>query len=163
MSATDMGKWVEVAFDCVPLRTLGQICIPEDASPKLAEKLARMQRSLEIHGKLNSYYLHNAKCVFHFTNDPQVGMCQFDWEGVVLTDSNDMHARSCDLRIQLTRETCSWLHQAIVDWLMESVQRAVMVEFDRYIQAGDLSRTIQRMEELQRATEESGGFVGMYL
>jgi len=142
---------------------MGQVTIPEDASPKLAKKLARMQKALETHGTLNSYYLHNARCVFRFTNDPSVGMCQFDLEGVVLTDSNDMQARTCDLIIELAKETCSWLHQSIVEWLSETVQRAVLVEFNRYIQAGDLSRTIQRMEELQKATEESGGYVGMYL
>ena len=158
-----MGKWVDIAFDCLPLRSLGQVKVPDDASPKLVKKLMRMQKALETHGSLNSYYLHNARCVFHFTNDPNVGMCQFELEGVILTDSNDMHARACDLQIELSRETCSWIQQSIVDWLAVTVQRAVLVEFNRYIQAGDLSKTIQRMQDLQKATEESGGYVGMYL
>lgn len=158
-----MGKWVEITFDCVPLRTLKEVIVPADASPKLAKKLTRMRDALEVHGRLNSYYLHNAHCSYHFTNDPDIGMCQFDFEGVILTDDGDMQARSCDLSIQLARETCSWIHQSIVDWLSESVQHAVLVEFNRYIQAGDLTKTIERLEALQRETEESGGYVGMYL
>lgn len=161
--ATEMGNWVDIVFDCLPLRTLGSKDIPDDASPKLAQKLSRMQTALQTHGSLNSYYLHNARCIFYFTNDANIGMCQFDFEGVVLTDANDMLARGCDLKVKLAKETCGWIHQAIVEWLCESVQHAVLVEFNRFIQAGDLNKTIQRMEQLQKATEESGGFVGMYL
>lgn len=163
MSPSEKGSWVDCSFDCLPLRTLSAMNIPDDASPKLVKKLMRMKKALETHGALNSYYLHNAKCIFHFTNDPEIGMCQFELEGVILTDGDDMQARSCDLHIELTKETCSWIQQSIVDWLAETVQRAVLVEFNRYIQAGDLSKTIQRMEELQKATEDSGGYVGMYL
>jgi heme-degrading monooxygenase HmoA len=47
--------------------------------------------------------------------------------------------------------------------LTVAVQRAVLVEFDRYVQAGDLTKTIERLEALQKASDESGGFVGMYL
>lgn len=163
LGKAELGKWVEVKFDCLPLRSIGKMAIPDDASPKLAQKLGRIQSAIETHGKLNSYYLHNATCVFHLTNDPTVGMFQFNFEGVLLTDSRDMKSHSCDLTVELARETCSWVNQLIVDWLAESVQRAVLVEFDRYIAAGDLSKTIERLEALQRASEESGGFVGMYL
>jgi len=163
MVASEFGRWVEVVFDCLPLRAMAPIHIPDDASPKLAEKLQRISDAVQTHGTLNSYYLHNATCTYYLTNDPQNGMCQFGFEGVVLTDANDMHARSCDLQCELLRDTCSWLNQSIVDWLSESVHRAVLVEFDRYIQAGDLNKTIQRLEALQKATEDSGGFVGMYL
>lgn len=163
MMSVELGKWVEVKFDCVPLRSVGKVVIPEDASPKLADKLMRIQNAIEIHGTLNSYYLHNASCVFHLTNDPAIGMFQYAFEGVLLTDGSDMKAHSCDLHVELARETCGWVNQSIVDWMAESVQRAVLVEFDRYIQAGDLTKTIERLEAIQKASEESGGFVGMYL
>lgn len=163
MSDSELGRWVEVKFDCIPLRTVEKMTIPEDASPKLAQKLARIQSAKATHGTLNTYYLHNASCVFHLTNNPAVGMFQFNFEGVLLTDNQDMKSHSCDLQVELARETCSWVNQSIVDWLAETVQRAVLVEFDRYINAGDLSKTIQRMEAIQKASEESGGFVGMYL
>ena len=88
---------------------------------------------------------------------------QFEFEGVVLTDERDLEARSCDLRVELRRETCSWLNQSIVDWLPETVQRNVLIEFNRYISEGDLSKTVARIEQIQQASDEAGGFVGMYL
>lgn len=163
MEASQFGNWVEVVFDCIPLRSVAPVTVPDDASPKLAEKLQRMSNAINTHGTLNSYFLHNATCTYHFTNDPQNGMCQFSFEGVVLTDANDMQARTCDLQCKLNRDTCSWINQSIVEWLGESVHRAVLVEFDRFIKAGDLTKTIQRMEALQQATDDSGGYVGMYL
>jgi hypothetical protein len=39
----------------------------------------------------------------------------------------------------------------------------VAVEFDRYIEAGDLDRARKRMEKIQAASDESGGYLGMYL
>jgi len=39
----------------------------------------------------------------------------------------------------------------------------VLVEFDRYIQAGDLEKAQQRIAQLQAESDEAGGFVGMYL
>ena len=41
--------------------------------------------------------------------------------------------------------------------------RAVEIEFDRYIAAGDLAQTKQRIEQLQAQSDQKGGFVGMYL
>ncbi|MBX3422063.1 MAG: hypothetical protein KF752_10970 [Pirellulaceae bacterium] len=163
MSNTEFGSWVDVKFDCLPLRSVRSFAAPDDASPKLAAKLERMRVARESHGSMGSYYLHNATCTFHFTNDPALGMCQYSFEGVVLTDSQDMQARSCELTIELARDTCSWINQAIVDWLAESVQRAVLVEFNRFIQAGDLTKTIQRLESMNKASDDAGGFVGMYL
>ncbi|MDX1927759.1 MAG: hypothetical protein SFV81_14650 [Pirellulaceae bacterium] len=156
-------RWVEITFDCVPLRTVARTDIPIDASPKLAAKMLRIKAAIEKHGTLNSYYLHNATCSFHFTNDPLLGMVQFSFEGVVMTDTNDLEARSADLQVELARETCGWINQTIVDWLNATVPQAVRVEFNRYIAAGDLSQAIKRMEQIQQASDEIGGFVGMYL
>lgn len=163
MEKIEYGNWVDIGFDCLPLRTVARVDIPIDASPVLAEKMLRVKHAIEKHGVLNSYFLHNAHCIFHFTNDPREGMVEFSFDGTVLTDAADLHTQSCDLRVELVRETCSWLNQAIVDWLTASVQRAVHLEFDRYIQAGDLQKVQERLERIQRASDESGGFVGMYL
>ncbi|GIW99304.1 MAG: hypothetical protein KatS3mg111_2637 [Pirellulaceae bacterium] len=159
----EYGKWVEVNFDCLPLRCVSRLDIPLDASPKLAERMLRIKRAIDTHGTLNSYYLHHADCTFHFTNNPNLGMVQFAFEGVVLTDEQDVRARNCELEISLHRETCSWLNQAIVDWLEDSVKYAVLTEFDRFIQAGDLTKAIERIRQIEREAEESGGFMGMYL
>ncbi|MFN3189069.1 MAG: hypothetical protein ACE361_00990 [Aureliella sp.] len=160
---TNYGQWVEIDFDCLPLRSVARFDVPDDASPKLAAKLIRIRQAFEDHGTHNTYYLHNAKCVYRLTNDTQNGMIRFDFEGTVMTDTTDLQAKGCDLRVELSMETCSWLNQAIVDWLAESVQHSVLVEFNRYVQAGDLQKTIDRMQEIEKASEDSGGFVGMYL
>lgn len=163
MENVGYGTWVEIVFDCLPLRTVPRVDIPIDASPILAEKMLRLKKAIETHGALNTYFLHNAHCTFHLTNDPREGMVEFNFEGTVLTNEEDLHTQSCDLRVTLARETCSWLNQTVVDWLSATVHRAVQLEFDRYIQAGDLKKVQERLERIQRASDEAGGFVGMYL
>lgn len=163
MASSAYGNWVEIVFDCLPLRTVTRVDIPIDASPVLAEKMLRVKQAIEKHGVLNTYFLHNARCSFYFTNDPRDGMVEFTFDGTVLTNSSDLQTQTCDLRVVLARETCSWLNQGIVEWLAVSVQRAVQLEFDRYIRAGDLQKVQERLERVQRASDESGGFVGMYL
>ncbi|MCC6508907.1 MAG: hypothetical protein IT423_07355 [Pirellulaceae bacterium] len=163
MNKDTYGTWVDIAFDCLPLRTVTRVDIPIDASPVLAAKMLRVKQAIEKHGVLNSYFLHNAHCKFHFTNDPREGMVEFEFDGTVLTDTHDLQTQSCDLHVTLTRETCSWLNQTIVQWLSGSVQRAVQLEFDRYIKAGDLQKVQERLDRIQRASDEAGGFVGMYL
>ena len=158
-----MTNWVEITFDCLPLRSVNRVDAPLDASPKLVAKIERIKRAIESHGTHNTYYLHNANCCFRLTNDANVGAIYFKFEGTVFTDSEDLKAVRTELDVTLDRETCSWLNQAIVQWLSESVHRAVVVEFDRYIAAGDLEKTRERLSKIERSLEESQGYVGMYL
>lgn len=158
-----MKQWVEIAFDCMPLRSIGRLDIPLDASPKFRQRCLRIKEALERHGTLNSYYLYNAKCLFRVTNHDELGMIEFRFEGTLLTDSDDCHSKSCDLQVELVRETCDWLTEPVVQWFKETVPHAVLAEFDRYIAAGDLEQTKQRLEKIRAASDESGGFVGMYL
>ncbi len=163
MDTSNSNRWVEITFDCLPLRSVQRTDPPPEASPKFAAKMARIKAAIDKHGRLNAYYLHNATCTFHLTNDPMLGMIQFSLEGVVLTDSSDLETRSCDLHVELAKETCAWINQSIVAWFSETVPRAILVEFNRYIQAGDLSAAIKRMEKLQRESDQAGGYLGMYL
>jgi hypothetical protein len=158
-----MNRWVEITFDCLPLRSVGRLDIPLDASPKYRQRCERIKHALEKHGSHNTYYLYNAECVFHLTNRENLGTLEFRWDGTVITDAADMRARAADLEVELARETCDWLTAPIVQWFQESVQHAVCVEFDRYIEAGDLAKTKERMARLQAELEKSGGHVGMYL
>lgn len=158
-----MTTWVEIAFDCLPLRSVNRLDAPLDASPKLAAKLLRIKHAIETHGSHNSYYLHNAHCRFHLTNDPEIGSVSYKFEGTIFTDPEDLRAIRTELDVTLDRETCDWLNQSIVQWLAESVHRAVVVEFDRYIAAGDLAKTRERLAKIERTLEESQGYVGMYL
>ena len=156
-------RWVEITFDCVPLRSIGRLDIPLDASPQYRALCERIKHAITKHGSHNTYYLYNASCTFHLANSPRIGAIQFQFEGTALTDEDDLHCQHCDLDVQLVRETCQWLIEPVVDWLAETVGRSVAVEFDRYIEAGDLDRAKQRIEKIRAASDEAGGFVGMYL
>lgn len=154
---------VMIQFDCLPLRSLGRLDIPLDASPAFEAKAERIKAALAKHGEHNSFYLHNASCCFRLTNDDCVGMLEFHFEGTVLTDPEDQHAESCDLQVELNRETCDWLTEPVVEWFRETVQHAVLIEFNRYIAAGDLQKTIERAARLQAESDSHSGFVGMGL
>jgi hypothetical protein len=158
-----MSQYVDIEFDCLPLRSVGRTDIPIDASPKFRARCERIKHALETHGSHNTYFLYNAECTFHLTNQGDFGMLQFRFEGTVLTDSTDRKTLRCDLQVELVRETCDWLTQPVAAWLAESVSKAVEIEFDRFIAAGDLAQTIARIEQLQAQSDQRGGFVGMYL
>lgn len=154
---------VEITFDCLPLRSIGRLDIPLDASPKFRAKCERIKTAINEHGSTNTFYLHNAKCIFRLTNDPGHGMLEFEFEGTVMTDETDRKTASAHLNVDLKRETCEWLTEPIVAWFKDTVRRAVMIEFDLYIAAGDLKRTEERFAKVQAEIEKSGGFLGMGL
>lgn len=158
-----MDHCVEITFDCLPLRSLGRVDIPLDASPKFRAKCERIKGALDAHGTLNTYYLHNAACIFRLTNCAELGMIEFAFEGTVMTDEADRKTTAAQLEVELRRETCDWLTEPVVTWFQETVRRAVMAEFDRYIEAGDLSRTKERIAQNQAEMESRGGFLGMGL
>jgi hypothetical protein len=155
--------WVDITFDCLPLRSVGRLDIPIDASPKFRAQCERIKAAIEHHGLLNTYYLHNARCVFHMTNKPDLGMIEFRFEGTVLTDSADQLTETCTLQVELIRETCDWLTEPVVHWFTESVTHAVQAEFDRYIAAGTLTQTLERLAKIQAQSDQAGGYLGMYL
>ena len=158
-----MNDWVTIRFECLPLRSVSRFDVPLDAPPELEALVERVKQAADKHGLYNTYYLHKASCVFHLTNDEQIGMLEFSFEGTVLTDPEDRESLSCDLDVRLRRETCDWLTEPIVRWFSETVSRAVQAEFDRYIAAGDLEKAIQRVESLQAESDSHGGFLGMGL
>lgn len=157
------GQWVEIEFDCLPLRSVTRMDVPIDASPKYEQFVRQVKAAMEKHGSHNTYYLHRGICVYHLTNATDRGEIGFEFRGTALTGQKDRKTRSVDLQVTLLRETCGWLSQPIVDFFAESVQHAVLVEFDRYIEAGDLSKTEERMQKLAEQNELGEGFVGMYL
>ncbi len=158
-----MNRWVDIRFDCMPLRSIGRLDIPIDASPRYRRRCEAIKEAMESHGTYNTYYLYNARCIYHLSNNDDVGMIEFRFEGTVLTDQADQKTERCDLEVELLRETCDWLTEPIVAWFIESTPRSVSVEFDRFIAAGDLQETVRRVERIQTESDEQGGFVGMYL
>lgn len=158
-----MNRWVEITFDCLPLRSVGRLDVPLDASPKFRALCERIRGAIDEHGSFNTYYLYNARCVFHLANSPDVGMLEFKFEGTMFTTADDRKPERTSLQVELVRETCDWLREPIVEWFRDTVSKAVLVEFDRFIEAGDLEKAKQRMEQLRSRADESGGYLGMYL
>ena len=158
-----MNSTLDITFECLPLRSITRFDVPLDAPPEYEAFVQRVKQATEKHGLHNSYYVHDARCVYRLTNSADVGMLEFRFEGTVLTDSEDRKTVRCDLEVKLARETCDWITAPIVAWFAETVSRAVQVEFDRYIDSGDLHKTIERIERLQRQSDSQGGFVGMGL
>ena len=145
-----MSTWVDISFDCMPLRSVGRLDIPLDASPKYRALCERIKQAIETHGSHNTYYLYNAKCVYHLTNRPDHGMLEYRFDGTVFTDATDLRTIRCELNVELVRETCDWLTEPIVLWFHDSVRHSVCAEFDRYIDAGDLERALERIEKIRR-------------
>ena len=158
-----MSQHVAIEFDCLPLRSVGRLDIPIDASPAYRARCERIKEVLQKHGSHNTYFLYNAHCTFHLTNHDDFGMIDYTFEGTVMTDPADEKAVRADLQVELARETCDWLTEPASAWLAETVRKAVPLEFDRYIAAGDLAQTVERIKKLQAESDQQGGFVGMYL
>jgi hypothetical protein len=137
--------------------------VPIDASPKYRQRCLKIKDALARHGSHNSFFLYNARCVYHLVNDATEGMLELGFEGTALTDETDQKTVRVDLDVVLLRETCDWMTEPIVEWFKETTQHAVLVEFDRYIAAGDLAQTVKRIEQIQALSDESGGYMGMYL
>ena len=158
-----MNNHIDVTFDCIPLRSIERLDIPMDASPDFQERCDEIRQALKQHGQHNSYYLQHGRCVFHLTNDDRQGLLEFAFRGTVLTDPNDRHLVAQDLKIEFAGDTCDWLTAPVVAWFAETVQRAVRVEFDRYLACGDLERTALRLELIQAEMYAGCGFVAMGL
>jgi hypothetical protein len=158
-----MARSVDISFDCLPLRSIGRTDIPLDASPEFRARCERILQALARHGAHNAYYLYNAACAFHLSNQADFGMIEFRFEGTALTDESDQKTLLCDLHVELVRETCDWLTEPAVAWFTDTVPIVVRVEFDKYVAAGDLEQTVARIQKLQSETDQHGGFVGMYL
>lgn len=158
-----MSRWVDISFQCVPLRSVTRTTPPVDAQPEVAAVFQQLREAARKHGFHNSYYLHDGRCVYHLTNHTELGVLEFRFEGTVLTDANDMKTRHGELQVELVGEACPWLTAPVVDWFAETVCEAVKVEFDRYIAAGDLDKTIRRLEELRATSDAQGGFLGIGL
>jgi hypothetical protein len=156
-----MSDPVEISFDCLPLRSLGRLDAPLDAPDEQRALAERIRLAVAKHGTHNVYYLCNGVCRFHLTNDAELGAVEFSFEGCVLTNTDDVKTLRADLKVELQREVCPWLTTPAVAWLGESVLEAVRVEFDRYIAAGDLKKTVERLEKLQAMSDAWGGFLGM--
>jgi len=151
---------VDIAFDCLPLRSVGRLDVPLDASPEFRSRLEHLKRSVDKHGVENAYFLYNSRCIYRLANSDVEGMLRFSFEGTVLTDLSDAKADRADLSIELHSETCGGLPAVVVDWFCGAVECAVLVEFDRFIAAGHLAKRVDELERLTHLAELTS-FTGM--
>lgn len=147
---------VDIAFDCLPLRSVGRLDVPLDASDALRSRLARLKAAMEEFGAERTYFLYNAHCIFRFANSEIAGACRFEFEGVVRTDAGDRKFQDAQLHMHLASETCGGVPPEVETWLANRVSQAVGVEFDRFIAAGQI-------EEYGEAdiTASLSGFTGI--
>lgn len=135
----DMPDYVDVAFDCVPLRNVAQLRPPLDASPEYRDRCERIAEAVARHGTRRTYWLENAHCTFRLANSEVVGMVRFEVSGLVRTDPSDAQAVHLELDVELAAETCGGVPDAVRSWLATQVERAIAVEFDRFLAAGRLT------------------------
>jgi hypothetical protein len=157
-----MAPVVDIAFDCLPLRCVGRVDVPIDASPAYRARVERLKHAIETHGVANAYFLYNSRCVYRLANSDIDGMLRFSFEGTVLTDRSDAKAHSADLAIELVSETCGGVPAVIVEWFCGAVERAVLIEFDRFIAAGSLAERMSQLGRIRQLTDLTD-FAGMNL
>jgi hypothetical protein len=130
---------VDISFDCLPLRSIGRIDVPLDASPQYRARGECLRHAIEKHGRENAYFLYNTRCIFRLANSDVENMLRFSFDGVLLTDRSDAKAARTDLAVELRSETCRPMPPEVLAWFQQVVERAVLIEFDHFIAAGRLA------------------------
>ena len=144
-----MEPHVDIAFDCLPLRSVGRVDVPLDASPAFRARCEQLQHAIDTHGTENAYFLYNTRCVFRLANSDVENMLRFSFDGTVLTDRSDCKADRADLRVELTAETCGTVPADVLAWFRGVVTRAVLIEFDHFIAAGSLAERVDRLGKVE--------------
>jgi hypothetical protein len=151
-----MESSIDITFDCLPLRAVGRVDVPLDASPGYRARCERLKRAIETHGVANSYYLFDAHCIFRLANSEIEGMLRFNFEGTVFTDASDARTARVELQVTLAAETCGGVPSEILPWFTRQVKNAVRIEFDRYIAAGSLQETLDRLQRNEQLAGTGG-------
>jgi hypothetical protein len=151
---------VDIAFDCLPLRSVGRVDVPLDASPAFRARCERLQRAIDAHGTENAYYLYNSRCIFRLANSEVENMLRFSFEGTVLTDRSDAKADRAVLAVELQAQTCGSVPAEVLDWFREVVKKAVLIEFDHFIAAGRLAQRVTDLGTVD-SVADLAGFAGM--
>jgi hypothetical protein len=157
-----MEPLVDIAFDCLPLRSVGRVDVPLDASPAFRARCQQLQRAIDAHGTQNAYYLYNTRCVLRLANSDVINMVRFSFDGTVITDLSDGKADRADLAVELTAETCGGLPADVLAWFRRVVERAVLIEFDHFIAAGSLAARVTQLGKVA-SVADLADFAGMGL
>jgi hypothetical protein len=151
---------VDIAFDCLPLRSVARVDVPLDASPAFRARCERLQRAIEVHGGENAYFLFNTRCAYRLANSDIENMLRFSFDGTLVTDRSDCKSDRTDLKVVLVAETCGGVPAAALEWLRGVVVRAVLIEFDRFIDAGRLAERVRQLGQIESIADVAD-FAGM--
>jgi hypothetical protein len=155
-----MQSVVDIAFDCLPLRSVARVDVPIDASPAFRARCQRLKQAIEAHGGENAYFLFNTRCTYRLANSDIDNMLRFSFDGTLLTDRSDGKSDRADLNVILVAETCGGVPAAALDWLRGVIERAVLIEFDRFIDAGRLAERVHQLGTVDSIADVAG-FAGM--
>jgi hypothetical protein len=156
-----MSDAVTIIFECLPFRLVGHTGMPLDASDEQLALWRRFRAAMEKHGTANTYFLYNADCAFRLSNGSN-GYLRFVFEATVKTDDKDEHPIDCDLACRLAVSDYDLpANTAVLEFFREVVRRAVIDEFQRFIDAGNLKRALAQREHILREWDRNRGFVGM--
>jgi hypothetical protein len=158
-----MTPHIDIAFDCLPLRLVGRVDVPLDASPAFRARCEKLQHAIDVHGTQGSYFLYNTRCVFRLANSDIENMLRFSFEGTVLTDRSDCKAERADLSVELVANTCGEPPTPeVLAWFRRVIHQSVLIEFDHFISAGRLAERVDRLGTLDSIANLSD-FAGMNL
>ena len=144
---------VDVSFACLPLRSIGRLDVPMDASGVYRIRYERLRAAIDQYGLERTYYLYDAHCTFRLANSEIEGMVRFNFEGIVRTDAGDAITEAVMLETELVSETCGGISDEVQAWLHTRVERAVSIEFDRFISAGQLGNRTEELGQLERLSD----------
>lgn len=151
---------VEISFACLPLRSVGRLDVPLDASPVYRARYENLVAAVDQYDLERTYFLYDAHCVFRLANSEVENILRFEFEGIVRTDASDLLTESAELRVTLASETCGGVPEAIFEWFKGRIEKAVIVEFDRFIAAGQLEDRAAKLGQVERLSDVAG-FSGM--
>ena len=160
-----MAQNVNIVFECLPLGRVSHAGMPLDASDEQRALWRRFRAAMNKHGRENTYFLYNADCTFRLSNrnsETNSEFVRFLFEATVRTDAMDERPIEIDLACQLADSDFEQpLAPEVLEFFQEAVRRAVLVEFQHFINAGNLKRTLAQREQLLREWDRNRGFVGM--
>ena len=151
---------VLIQFECFPFRSASRLDVPFDAPEPYQALCRRFVKALQQNGVEHTYYVFNASIEFHLANQSGNSL-KFQFEGTVWTDKDDQEVEKLDISTELIHSDWDDLDRSVMTFFQTVIQRAVRVEFNRYIQDGELARAITRAQNAMLESEHSGGFMGM--
>jgi hypothetical protein len=151
---------VDIVFDCLPLRSVPRVDVPLDASPAFRARSEHLRQAVERYAGENAYFLYNTRCTYRLANSDIENMLQFSFDGTLITDRSDGKADRDDLDVVLTAETCGGLPPAVMEWFRRIIERAVLIEFDRFIADGRLAERFSELGTVD-SINDVAGFAGM--